>query len=216
MPRRAFIAAWFALVWEASVPLLWPVLAWAAAFAILALLGLWDWIGDPWRALYAVATLLPAVWFAWLGARDFRWPDRESLARRIEEDSGIEARPHEALTDRPSADDPVALRVWHEHQTRMKRRLASAHARRPKAAWAQTDRWALRGAAAVLLVSAWMIAGPAARDRLGEAFSLAPILAGGETLSVDAWIDPPAYTGARRYFSPRTKPAPRRRQARPS
>jgi hypothetical protein len=195
MPRRSLIVAWLALVWEASVPVLWPVLAWAAAFATLALLGLWDRIGDPWRAIYALATLAPAAWLTWRGTRVFRWPDREAVARRVEEDSGIEARPHEALADRPSDSDPMALRVWQEHQARMKRRLATAHARRPHAAWARTDRWALRGAFAVILAAAWLIAGPAARDRLGEAFSPRPILAGGETLSIDAWIDPPAYTG---------------------
>jgi len=205
MRRRSLIAAGCALVWEASVPVLWPVLAWASAFAILALLGLWDRIGDPWRAIYAIATLLPAAWLTWRGIRAFRWPDADALARRVEEDSGIEARPHEALTDKPSDSDPVALRVWQEHQARMRRRLASAHARRPKAAWARTDRWALRGTLGLLLVVSWLVAGPAARDRLGEAFGLTPILAGGETLSIDAWVDPPAYTGRAPVFLAETE-----------
>lgn len=194
MRRRSLIVAWIALVWERSVPVLWPVLAWAAALAVLSLLGLWDWIGDPWRALYALATLAAAGWLTWRGAQGFAWPHEDDLARRVEEDSGIGARPHEALVDRPSEHDPVSLRIWQEHQARMARRLENAHARRPKAAWARFDRWALRGVLAVMLATSWMIAGPAARDRLNEAFGFAPILAGGATLSVDAWIDPPAYT----------------------
>ena len=205
MPRRSLITAWCALVWEASVPVLWPVLAWAAAFATLALLGLWDWIGDPWRALYALLTLAPAAWLSWRGARAFRWPAHDDLARRVEEDSGIEARPHEALSDRPTEDDPMALRVWREHQARMQRRLAAARARRPKAAWARADRWALRGAFALTLIVSFLIAGPAARDRLGEAFGVRPILAGGETLNIDAWIDPPAYTGRAPVFLAETE-----------
>jgi hypothetical protein len=194
MLRRSLIAAWIALVWERSAPVLWPVLAWAAAFAILSLLGLWDWVGDPWRALYALGTLAAAGWLTWRGARGFAWPDEDDLYSRVEEDSGIAARPHEALADRPSDRDPVSQRVWQEHQARMARRLEHARARRPHAAWARLDRWALRGGLAVMLVTAWLIAGPAARDRLNEAFGLDPILAGGATLNIDAWIDPPAYT----------------------
>ena len=195
MHRRSLIVAWCALMWERAVPVVWPGLAWAAGFAVLALLGLWEMIGDPWRAVYALATLAGAVWLTRKGLAGFAWPQDEDLARRVEEDSGISARPHEALRDTPPTDDPVALQVWHEHQARMAKRLESAKARRPKAAWASQDRWALRGSLTLILLVSWFMAGPAARDRLGEAFSLVPIQVGGLDVSVDAWIDPPAYTG---------------------
>ena len=195
MRRASLILAWIALVWERSVPVVWPALAWASVMAVLSLLGLWDRIGDPWRAIWALMTLAAAIWATRPGLRRFSWPDREAVSRRIEEDSGIEDRPHEALDDRPGERDPLSLRIWEEHQRRMARRLETARARRPKAAWARLDRWALRGVLILALATSWMIAGPAARDRLGEGFGLAPILAGGEVLSVDAWIDPPAYTG---------------------
>lgn len=187
--------AWLALVWERSVPVLWPGLAGLSLFAILSLLGLWDQFGDPWRALTAAALLGLAIWQTGRGVSRFAWPTPDDTARRVEIDSGIEARPHEALTDAPVESDPLALRVWQEHQSRMAARLADARARRPHAAWAYADRWALRGIIALFLATSWFIAGPAARDRLGEAFSPSLILAGGETLSIDAWIDPPAYTG---------------------
>tara|TARA_R110000868_G_scaffold277963_1_gene537756 strand:- start:11854 stop:14337 length:2484 start_codon:yes stop_codon:yes gene_type:complete len=173
----------------------WPGLAWLASFAVLSLLGLWEAIGDPWRALYALGTLGGAIWLTRPGRRGFAWPSVEDMARRVEEDSGIEARPHEALLDTPPTDDPLALAVWKEHQLRMSRRLDAARARRPRAAWARYDRLALRGSLALALTLSWLLAGPAARDRLGEAFSLTPITVGGLDVSVDAWIDPPAYTG---------------------
>ena len=177
------------------MPVVWPGLAWAASFAVLALLGVWETIGDPWRAIYAVATLAAAIWLTRKGLTGFAWPQMEDLARRVEEDSGICARPHEALLDTPPTDDPIALQVWHEHQARMARRLESARARRPKAAWASYDRWAFRGSLTLALCVSWFLAGPMARDRLGEAFSLTPIQVSGLDVSVDAWIDPPAYTG---------------------
>jgi hypothetical protein len=195
MRRTPLIAAWLSLVWERAVPVLWPGLAWLGVFAILALFGVWELIGDPGRALYALASLGGAVWLTRGPARSFVWPDAESLARRVEEDSGIAARPHEALIDSPPGDDPVELKIWSEHQRRMAERLKLAHARRPKAAWARMDRWALRGTIALMLAVSWLLAGPSASDRLGEAFSLSPIVAGGEPVSLDAWIDPPAYTG---------------------
>jgi hypothetical protein len=195
MRRTSLIAAWFALTWERAVPLLWPALTWLASFAVLALLGVWEDVGDPWRAIYAVLTLLGAAWLIRRALTSFVPADSESIARRVEEDSGISARPHEALIDTPPTNDPVALNVWREHQKRMAARLKSARARRPKAAWAQIDRWAIRGSLTVMLCLSWFIAGPTAQDRLGEAFSLSPIIAGGESVTLDTWIDPPAYTG---------------------
>ncbi|WP_203294993.1 DUF4175 domain-containing protein [Maricaulis parjimensis] len=195
MRSTSLFTAWLALVWERSVPVLWPVLAGLGVFAILSLLGLWDQVGDPWRALTAAGLIGLAVWLTGRGVSRFAWPTQDETARRVEEDSGIEARPHEALTDQPVEHDPLAQRIWQEHQTRMAARLADARARRPHAAWAYADRWALRGVLALFLATSWFIAGPAAQDRLTEAFSPSLILAGGETLSIDAWIDPPAYTG---------------------
>lgn len=195
MRRRSLIVAWCALMWERAVPVVWPGLAWTVSFAVLALLGLWETIGDPWRAIYALASFAAAIWLTRKGLVGFAWPQVDDLARRVEEDSGISARPHEALLDTPPTDDPIALQVWHEHQARMARRLETAKARRPKAAWARQDRWAMRGSLALALFVSWFLAGPAAQDRLGEAFSLTPIQVGGLDVSVDAWIDPPAYTG---------------------
>jgi hypothetical protein len=189
------IVAGLALLWERAVPVLWPVLAGLSVFAVLALLGLWDTVGDPWRVLFAAATIGFIVWQTGRGTQRFHWPSRDEIARRVEEDSGIPARPHEALSDAPTDSDPVSRSVWQEHRRRMEQRLASARARRPRAAWARFDAWALRGVLAVLLATSWLIAGPAARDRLDEAFGFAPIIAGGEPLNIDAWIDPPAYTG---------------------
>ena len=195
MRRTPLIAAWLSLVWERAVPVLWPGLGWLGVFAILALLGLWERVGDPGRAIYAFVSLGGAVWITRAPVRSFVWPDKETLARRVEEDSGIDARPHEALIDSPPGNDPIELKIWTEHQRRMAERLKLAHARRPKAAWARLDRWALRGTMALMLTVSWLLAGPSATDRLDEAFSLSPITAGGEPVSLDAWIDPPAYTG---------------------
>ncbi|WP_291841499.1 DUF4175 family protein [Maricaulis sp.] len=195
MRPTSLILAWFALVWERSVPVIWPGLAWIVSYLILSLLGSWDLLGDPWRAIYVLSSFGLAVWLTRPGLRQFAWPDADDMARRVETDSGIAARPHEALTDRPSDTDAIALRVWDEHRRRMAEKLKSARARRPHAAWARHDSYAVRGMLALGLAVSWLVAGPAARDRVGEAFSLTPIIAGGETLSIDAWIDPPAYTG---------------------
>ena len=195
MPRTALIFAWLALLWERSARILWPGLAWLSLFGSLSLFGAWERFGDPARAVFGLATLAAAVWLTRKGSRGFAWPTGEEAARRVEEDSHISARPHEAMRDEPAEHDETARSVWREHQKRMQARLAGAHARRPKGAWAEMDGLALRGVAVIALVAAWSFAGPAARDRLSEAFGLAPIIAGGADATLDAWIDPPAYTG---------------------
>ncbi len=195
MHRRALIFAAFALLWERAVPVLWPGLAASAFYVLFALLGLWEWVGDPWRAIGAALLLVTAIGFTRPGVAGFRWPSREDMARRIEEDSGITARPHEALEDKPSSADAVALQVWSAHRDRMRAKLRLAYARRPKAAWASADRFELRGALIVSLVTAWLLAGPSAGLRLDDAFSLRPMATDRGEVSLDAWIDPPAYTG---------------------
>lgn len=195
MHRRALITAAIALLWERAVPVIWPGLTLLGIYTVLALIGTWEAVGDPWRAIAALTALIIAIALTRPGVASFSWPSREDIARRVEEDSGITARPHEALEDHPTDDDPVALAVWEAHRARMRERLRSAFARRPKAAWLAADHWGVRGTLIMCLTIAWFLAGPNARLRLDDAFSLNPMSADRGVVSLDAWIDPPAYTG---------------------
>jgi hypothetical protein len=195
MPRLQLILAWIALLWERTAPVLAPGLGALALYLSLTLFGAWDALGDPWRALTLFALAIGAAWLTRRALRNFTSPDEEDAARRLEEDSGLDARPHEALADAPVDDDPLTHRLWAEHRKRMRARLAKARARRPKPAWMELDPWGLRGFAAVAVIFGFAAAGPIAGDRLGEAFSPSPIGALRDVAVLDAWIDPPAFTG---------------------
>ena len=189
------IQARFALLWERLAPALWPAVLLIGLYAVVSVFGLWDALGDPWRALAYAGVVALSGWIGWTRWREIDWPDDEDAARRVEDDSGIQARPHEALTDKPADSSAESQAVWLAHQQRMAERLKGARARRPHAAWARTDSWGLRGGVALLLITGWFVAGDLASGRLFESFGFAPVYRGVEDAQVDAWINPPAYTG---------------------
>lgn len=188
------ILARLALLWERLAPVLWPAALLIGSYAVVSVFGLWDQIGDPWRALAYAGVVGLAGWMGWRQWRRTNWPDDEEAARRVEADSGISARPHEALTDKPADTSGEAEAVWAAHQQRMTERLKGAKARRPQAAWARIDGWGLRGVIGVLLICGWILAGDLAGQRLSDSFGFAPVYSGVEEAQVDAWLNPPAYT----------------------
>ncbi|MCH8489585.1 MAG: DUF4175 domain-containing protein, partial [Oceanicaulis sp.] len=122
-----------ALLWERAAPVLAPVLAALAIYLALALFGVFERFGDPWR-LVALATLaLAGGWGAARALAGWRAPSQRDAERRVEADSGLDGRPFEALRDAPAsgADD-----WWTAHKDRLAARRVVARTRRPRAAGA--------------------------------------------------------------------------------
>lgn len=188
-----------ALEWERWAPALLPGALFLLAFTALALFGVWEALGDPWRLIALVAALAGGAWLAWRSLRRSRPVSLESALRRVEQDSALEGRPFEALTD-----TPVALRsdpdLWRAHVTRMARAAAKARAGRPRAALAAYDRVALRAAVVVALLLGFGVAGTRAPGRVADAFLPGVLDASGVEPLVDAWVQPPDYTGAAPLF----------------
>lgn len=190
--QRPVLLARIVLVWERAAPVLAAPLGALALYLILALFGVFERFGDPWRALVLVALGAAAGWLAWRAARGFHWPARAEAERRVEADSGLKDREYEALRDRPGTGDAA---MWQAHRERMAARLAHARTRRPRAAWAKVDPYGLRISAMLLVAAGVFMAGDLARFRVEDAF--APrVLSGGTGRAVaDLWVEPPAYTG---------------------
>jgi len=195
--RRALGRARAALLWERWAPALWPPLALLAAFAALALFGLWERVGDPWRAVALLTVLAAGAALAAGRRRAGRPVDAAASRRRVEADSGFAARPLEGLRDDAAIGDP---QLWQAHRKRLQALAATARARRPRAALAAADRYALRFGAAAALLVAFAAAGDRAGTRLQAAFSPELAVASGAEAVIDAWLDPPAYTGAAPIF----------------
>lgn len=180
------------LLWERAAPVLaWPA-AMLALYGVLALGGLIERMGDPWRAVLALGLLALGAAFATPAVRTFRWPERSDAHRRVEADSRLSGRPFEALEDEPATGESI---LWLAHRGRMREALRQARTRRPRAAWATLDTHGTRISAAIVLLTAFLYAGDMAGVRLSDAFSPTPLAGGGERAVAEFWIEPPDYTG---------------------
>jgi uncharacterized protein (TIGR02302 family) len=172
---------------ERVMPRLWPALGFIGFYLALALTGLFAFVAWPLQALLLAATITASALALYDGFEDFAWPRTLDAARRLERDSGLAHRPISERHDLLVGSDPFAQALWALHQARAlpgKFRIALPHtdiaSRDP-----QGLRWYLMIALFAGLVLARGDIGP----RLVSAFDSG---AGG---SLDAWIDPPPYTG---------------------
>jgi uncharacterized protein (TIGR02302 family) len=198
-----------ALGLERLWPSLWPALAVAGLFLVLALADLLPQLpGFVHLALLALAAvlfivgLLPAL-------RRFRLPGLGAGRRRIEQASGLAHRPLTALDDRLAAgtNDPGAQALWQAHRARMAASVQQLRVGWPAAGLVRRDPLALRAALALLLIVAAVDAGRDAPQRLVRALTphfTTPTMAA--PASLDIWLTPPDYTGLPPQFLPASAP----------
>ncbi len=201
---RLYVAAGRSvLLAETLAAELWPAASLCAAVAALALFGLPSLL--PW-GVHLVLLLSAAVALACMLVRTAartRLPAAADAERRLERDSGLPHRPFATLRDRPAVPDGAPPAFWLLHQARARAALASLRLAPPRPHLPRRDPYALRGAASVLLAAGLVVAGPRAGARLQAALLPGlPGLQGGEPAMVQAWIQPPAYTGLPPVFLP--------------
>lgn len=177
----------------------WRVLSTVAAvgavFVAASWFGLWDQVPPAARPFGIAAFVIVATALA---AREFRRAglSRRDALRRIDRDAGGPNAVATTLNDTPAnAGDPTAMALWRVHQARLARRLASVRLAPPSPRAVERDVLALRAGAVLLAAVAAIYAGEDRSTRLAAAFAWsgqAGAAAGGR---VDAWIDPPPYTG---------------------
>jgi uncharacterized protein (TIGR02302 family) len=186
-----------ALLWERVWPICWPAIGALIVFFILGLFGLLPRL--PGLVHGAVLLVLGAAFLLALAAalRGLVMPDGSAARRRIEQASGLQHRPLQALADRPSAPlDPLAATLWEAHRRRMAASARRLRVGLPAAGFAARDPWALRVVLAILLLLAAVDAGGDWRERLMRAIT--PSLDSGSPViaaSLDIWVTPPEYTG---------------------
>ncbi len=165
-------------------------------FASLALFNLPLWLGDTWHAGLLAIFALTALGSLRFG-QHFIFPTRSDVDRHIEEQSQLKHRPLETLRDRPAAvTTEEAAVLWRKHlaQAAQTRSRLKIYLPRPDAA--RRDRVALRHAALLLLIISLFIARDDAGTRLTQALQPNIKIAGLQPPRIEAWIVPPAYTGA--------------------
>ncbi|ONG50250.1 TIGR02302 family protein [Pseudoroseomonas deserti] len=191
-----------ALGWESLWPRLWPALGVVGIFLTVAFAGVFSFL-PAWLHLLVLAGFIAAFGFAiWRGARGFAWPGDAAAERRIEAASGLTHRPLSTLRDRAVTQDPAALALWQAHQRRVLARLDRLRVGGPRPDMVRRDPRALRLGLVVALAAGFVMAGGDAGQRLRRAIwpnlQAAPVAVA--ALKLEAWVTPPAYTGAAPVF----------------
>ena len=187
---RAIDLARSSLAVENFLPALWPALGFAGLYLSLALSGLFSFIPWPAQALLLAATITAIGMALEAGFRSFSWPRWKDGARRLEQDSGFTHRPISEGHDRAVNQDPFAQALWRLHQARSIA-FDKLRVRWPAPDLSASDPRYLRYAVLVLLAGGLVLAGTHWRERLARAFDSGAGLA----VTLDAWVDPPPYTG---------------------
>lgn len=184
---RKIWAARLVITMERAVDaLFWPLMA-AGLAAFFVLTGIVASLA-PWGRgafwLVAFGGVAAGLW----NARHWRIPDEVEAVARLETESGLSFRPLTALRDKLAAGEST---LWLAHQARMVADISRVRFARPHICFAARDPFALRNALMLLLVVAFVLRG-------GEGVFVAslPQLSGStQSIQVDGWITPPAYTG---------------------
>ena len=174
---------------ERLLPRLWPAAGFLTFYVALALTGIFAFIPWPLQALLLAATITASGLSLYDGFKDFLWPQPIDAARRLERDSGLAHRPVSERHDVLVGDDPFARTLWELHRQRSlpkRLRLTLPHTdiaeRDPKGL-----RWYVLIAFAVGVVLA--------REETGARLIAAFDSGAGSAARIDAWLDPPPYTG---------------------
>ena len=193
--RRRLRQARFALIWEATWPLFWPIPALLGAFVAMALLGV-PALLPGWLHLALLAVVAVVLVYFLVRLRHIRAPGEAAVLQRLERVSGFAHGPLQLLSNSlaTGSDDPVAQSLWDAYRRRLAAVLAQVRLPLPEAVLPRHDPLGLRFAALILLVVALAGGWRDAPDRIAR--SLDPnmqwLLGAPPTLQV--WITPPDYT----------------------
>lgn len=189
-----------ALWWEGAWRALWPLLGVVGAFLALAFTGLLPALPPVLHLLILIGFAAALGYSAYRAALGLSAPAAAAAARRLERDSGLAHRPLAVLADRPAGNDPMAQALWQAHRDRAVAELGQLRVARPSPGLASRDPHALRAAVLVALVAGLGMAGREAPERLLAAlmppFAEPPAAPIALAARFEAWVTPPAYTGA--------------------
>ena len=192
LARRAGLA----LLWERA----WPPIAWAMTVVALFLAASWFglWLDLPAGARIAGLALFGAALIGALYPLALLRPPRRAQAlARLDRDSDAPHQPATSSLDRlaNSTGDAATRALWDLHQSRLAARIAAIEVAPPAPRMVDRDVTALRFAAALLAVCAAFVAGAERYARIAAAFDWRSEAAVAQGYRLDAWIDPPTYTG---------------------
>jgi uncharacterized protein (TIGR02302 family) len=203
---RAVRRARGSLLWERLWPALATLLTALGLFLAFSWAGLWIALPPLGRAIGLGLFVLLAL-VAVLPLTRLKLPSIHDGLRRLDRASGEQHRPATAILDRIAANshDPVSQALWRAH---VERALMSA--RRFRAGWpsprlALRDPMALRALVLILVVATFFAAGDEHFKRVAAAFDWHGVMMPAN-FRIDAWVNPPGYTGRPPVMLPGLRP----------
>jgi uncharacterized protein (TIGR02302 family) len=184
------------LLFERAWRIVLPPLVVLGIFACVSWSGLW--LDAPhWARGLGVLALVLGLVVALLPLREFRLPSRKEALDRIDHVSGFASHPASVIDDRlgNGTSDPATRALWNLHRRRAEQAVALLRAGAPSPRMVDLDRYALRAAVLVALIATGFVAGPEKYARVAAAFDWRFDASPRKDYRIDAWIDPPAYTG---------------------
>ncbi len=165
-------------------------------FLCLSFAGLW--LDVPRQARMVLVLILAGLFgFSLLRLLKLRLPSRKEAIERIDQVSGFAHRPASVLDDRlaNAGTDPVTRALWALHKRRAAQFIGGLRSGGPSPRVVEVDRYGLRAGVLVALIACAFLAGPEKYARVAAAFDWRGSGVAGTPYRLDAWIDPPAYTG---------------------
>ena len=123
-------------------------------------------------------------------------PDYERILHRLEIDNNLHHRPLTQLNDSLSAEQANGGTpgLWRAHRERLTAKLKKIRPVTPLRLVPELDPYALRTPIILFAIVAFISSGEDTSERLGNWFRPADSMTS-EAIRVDAWINPPAYSG---------------------
>jgi uncharacterized protein (TIGR02302 family) len=175
--------------WERVWPNIAIALTIAGVFLAISFLGLW--LEAPrWGRIAGVIVFGIAMAIALARLAGVRLPIRAERLNRLDRDSGLAHRPATTLDDSLAngGHDLATRAFWNLHRKRAEQAASALKLSPPSPRMVDRDRYAIRAGAG-------FIAGPEKYARVIAAFDWRTVGALSQGYRLDAWIDPPAYTG---------------------
>jgi len=198
-PLRVKLIVWWsrgALFFEQILGLLFPAIVFPALYLALALTGLFESTGDPWRLILASMALAGFAFYLHQNWPKVRWPNTQASERRAETDANLALGTLSALHDHPeTGDGSASAALWKAHQQQLSAKAKFITAQPTRAVLAAKDSWGLRVLVVLALFTGVIFAGPAWQTRLGTALHPGLLLATDQNVAIEAWLNPPEYAG---------------------
>ena len=192
LERRAGLA----LVWERIWPPVAGLIYVGAFFLIVSWLGFWLEL-SLWGRVIGLSSFAILGLISLFFLFQFRRPSHKEALSRLDRDSGLIHRPATSLTDVmvDQNQGEQSKLLWELHLARARAASKGLRVAWPSPRLADRDRLALRALLTVCVFASAFVAGPEKYSRLLAAFNFSSAGPLSESFRLDAWIDPPPYTG---------------------